>query len=441
MPKSHRATLLNAFTPSHEITDPKLFAGRHEQVRELTDSLHTAAEIPLIYGDRGLGKSSLAIQMQWIAMGATELLDSMGAHDHAIDQEDAFMVFYATCSDEIRNDADLLQLLINCMEEVDLESKTRKVSKLVDRKTRKQLSFKVVQLESTKTYQQEAARIKHEKLNQSEKLLGLVRAMMDSVGQRRILFVIDELDRVADLSGFASFLHNSSSPELRFALVGAAQSVADLHLSHHSIDRHLAPVQVTRMSNGELADVIDRALHSLRAQGLNYKFAPDARTRLVRTAVGFPWFVHVIGQQSLLAAYEQGSATVSNENITQAIRKLTDKRFAQQFADSYQHAVRDSITREKVLRLLAAWPGEDIPTGDAYAILRSCGVSKPSTYVKQLKSYEYGEVLTSPGYQRSSLIRFKNEMFRQYAYLRPPIHDPVDVDAIENAIASYSRRG
>ncbi|MEU6893953.1 hypothetical protein ABZ934_19535 [Streptomyces sp. NPDC046557] len=441
MSNSRRAALLNAFTPSHEITDPKLFAGRHKQVRELTDALQTAASIPLIYGDRGLGKTSLAIQMQWISMGATELLDSMGSSDHAIDQENAFMVFYATCSDEIHNDADLLQLLINCMEEVDIESENKKASKLVDRKTRKQISLKIVQLESTKTYQQEAGRIKHEKLSQSEKLLRLVRALMESTGQRRILFFIDELDRVADLSGFASFLHNWSSPELRFALVGAAQSIADLHLSHESIDRHLAPVLVTRMTKGELADVIDRAVHSMHTQGMHYKFATDARTRLVRIAGGFPWFVHVIGQQALLAAYEQGSVTVSDENITEAIRKLSEERFAQQFADSYRHAVRDSTAREKVLRLFAAWPDEDIPTGDAYAILRNCGIPKPSTYTKQLKSPEYGEVLTSPGYQQSTVVRFKNEMFRRYAYLRPPIHDVINVSGIEAAIASHSRGG
>ncbi|MGW5769032.1 hypothetical protein ACWEVY_07780 [Streptomyces longwoodensis] len=439
MAQYSRAALLNAFTPSHEITDPKLFAGRREQVRDLADALQTSAQIPLIYGDRGIGKTSLAIQMQWIAMGATELLDAINSPDHAIGGEDAFMVFYATCSDEIRNDADLLQLLINCMEEVDFESSAKRASKLVDRKTRKQVSFKLFQLESTKTYQREADRIKYENLNQSEKLLRLVRSARECFGRQRILFIIDELDRVVDLSGFASFLHNTSSPELRFALIGAAQNIAALHLSHLSIDRSLVPVQVTRMTNGELADVIDRAVDSLRSQGLPHRFSPDARTRLVRIAGGFPWFIHVIGQQALLRASDQGNFVVSGDNITQGIRKLTDKQFAQQFADSYQRAVRDSVAREKVLRLLAAWPDVEIPTGDAYAILRNLGISKPSAYKRQLKSEKYGEILTSPGYEESSLVQFKNEMFRRYVYLRPPIHEVVDVSAIEDAIFSHSR--
>ena len=39
---------------------------------------------PLIYGDRGLGKTSLALQTQLIATGGQELLHQIDANDHAL---------------------------------------------------------------------------------------------------------------------------------------------------------------------------------------------------------------------------------------------------------------------------------------------------------------------------------------------------------------------
>ena len=60
---SRQSILANAFSPGTETDRPALFAGRQSQVEQLARSLHTAGEIPIIYGDRGLGKSSLAIQI------------------------------------------------------------------------------------------------------------------------------------------------------------------------------------------------------------------------------------------------------------------------------------------------------------------------------------------------------------------------------------------
>jgi len=35
--------MLNAFSPAQEVVDPKLFAGRRDQVMQLSDALRTAA--------------------------------------------------------------------------------------------------------------------------------------------------------------------------------------------------------------------------------------------------------------------------------------------------------------------------------------------------------------------------------------------------------------
>lgn len=430
----NRATLLNAFTPSREVVEPELFAGRQKQILELCDALQTAGQIPVIYGDRGLGKTSLAVQAQLIAMGATELLDSIKASDRSIPESEAFLALYVACSDEVRTGADLIQLLINSLEDLDVENTdSDRPSRLVDRKTSMGVTLKLFRLESVRTYQAQAERIRFENLNLSEKLQKVVRAIGDSTEQRKILFIIDEIDRAESLSGFASFLHNVSSPVLRFMLIGVAQNIADLHLSHPSVDRALVPISVPRMTRGELADVIDRAVSALHRSGLPHRFAPEARKKLVEIAGGFPWFIHVIGQQALISAADSGQEIVSKDHITRAIRNLTERRFAQQFADAYHQAVRDSAQREKVLRVFASWASSQIPTREVYPILKRLGVRNPAVYKGHLTSADYGEVIIRTGNSKSGIMQFRNEMFKQYAYLRPSIFAGVDGE-VESAM-------
>jgi len=74
---SRHSVLMNAFRPAKEVDDPEFFAGRARPVKQLTDSLHVPGSCPIIFGNRGLGKTSLAIQMKYIAMGDSTLLGAL----------------------------------------------------------------------------------------------------------------------------------------------------------------------------------------------------------------------------------------------------------------------------------------------------------------------------------------------------------------------------
>src|SRR5881409_409589 len=83
-PQIARATLLNAFRPAQEMSDPWLFAGRREQIKQIADDLQVVGSCIFIYGDRGLGKSSLAAQASRIAMGDSSLLEQIGEVNRAL---------------------------------------------------------------------------------------------------------------------------------------------------------------------------------------------------------------------------------------------------------------------------------------------------------------------------------------------------------------------
>ena len=67
--KARNITLkLNPFTPQEPVTDPNKFAGRGEAVRNAVDALFNNKNI-IVTGERGIGKSSVAYQLIYMAQG------------------------------------------------------------------------------------------------------------------------------------------------------------------------------------------------------------------------------------------------------------------------------------------------------------------------------------------------------------------------------------
>jgi predicted ATP-dependent serine protease len=79
-----REVVVNAFLPAAGVEDPHRFAGRSEEIEELTNALVAKGSVPLIYGQRGLGKSSLALQLARIAQGDVELLSELDLPELAL---------------------------------------------------------------------------------------------------------------------------------------------------------------------------------------------------------------------------------------------------------------------------------------------------------------------------------------------------------------------
>ena len=420
---------MNAFQPATELDDPERFAGRGREVRELTDALRVVGSTPLIYGDRGLGKSSLALQIRRIALGDIELLHHLGAERLAIPSEQQFLTFFVTCTGATRTFPDLLQALVNAAESVENDSEvesSRNAGQLVDRTTRRKLTIKVVEFESTRKYQTESRRLSYQDLNLEEKLVQLCDLLTVAYGQP-VLFIIDELDRLSETAGLASFLKAVSGQYLKFLLVGIAGNVSDLLADHQSLERRLTAVRVQPMTKVELGQIVTKAQSFLEDNGVHIRFTERAIIHLATISSGYPWFVHVLGQQALVDAESRGDAVIDARDVAHSTAGIVENRFAQQFADIYQTAVKDSMNREITLRAMAEWSDGDIPTGEVYRLLSAeLGVKGGSTYRGHLCTAEYGEVLFAPVFQKRGLVRFRNEMFKAYVRLRPSIYSGVD---------------
>jgi Cdc6-like AAA superfamily ATPase len=422
---------MNAFHPATEVDDPEFFAGRAREVAALVDSLHVSGSCPVIYGDRGLGKTSLAVQINRIAMGDNELLGTLGIEDRALDEDRQFITFFVTCTDETRyftGGHGILQLLINAAEDADFTAigEGGRASRLTGRTVSRKVSLKAFEAESIRTYEREKGRQSYKSLSRTEKLQQLARIIVDSYDQP-VLFIIDELDRIHNKRGLASFIKATSTENIKFILVGIASDVSHLLTDHRSLERSLVPVRVLTMNDGELFEIVEKAEAFLNDQEIDIKFDQFATLKIVEFASGYPWFVHVLGQSALLLAADEKRDLVVEADVIRAVQDLTKNQFAHQFAETYRNAVRNSYQREKVLRTFAEWRAIDIPTSEVYRKLKTqLGVSNPSVYRKQLNSAEYRMVITTPQPRNRGWVRFSNEMFKVYVRLRPSIYQDID---------------
>jgi KAP-like P-loop domain-containing protein len=419
----NRKTLLNAFRPGSAIDLPTQFAGRKDEVSALVDALHVDGSCPIIYGERGLGKSSLALQLERIALGDVELLEDLALAGRGLGEVDRFVVFQFSCTDGIGTKDDLLQRLINTAEGfTDAEALPGR--SLVSEKSIKTLKLKVFEQQVAKTFKSGISGPRFKSLSVEEKFEIITRRVVEEK-ERRVLYIIDELDRVRDTKGLASVIKNLSSPQIKFLLVGVGQNVSALLHDHASLDRTLIQVHVRMMRDDDSAMIVRKAQSYLQHEKIDIEFTEGAILAIVQAAGGFPWFVHTLGQESLCLTFDSNGRQVNESHLLKAVNGLGKKRFGQQFYDTYQMAVRDSDQRETVLRLFAKWRPADIPTSDIYPIANELGVSNPSALTQQLTTQKYGRVLMRPPYAPTRAFRFTNAMFKQYVAIGPSLYSGV----------------
>ena len=264
---TERELLLNAFRPGTAIALPSQFAGRKDEIDVLTDSLHTDGACPCIVGERGLGKSSLALQVVRIALGDVELLTELGLADMAISPDRAFTAFYFTCSDATSSKDEILQRLINTAEGL-ITSESVTGPPLRSKTVKTAFKLKVFEREVAKTYDETAAVGRFKRLSVEERFELIVNRTVEERGTR-VLIIIDELDRVRDTKGLASVIKNMSSADIRFLLVGIGQNVSDLLHDHVSLQRSLVQVLTYPMRDDDSAAIITKAMAYLH-QPMHY---------------------------------------------------------------------------------------------------------------------------------------------------------------------------
>ncbi|MFG2349955.1 nSTAND1 domain-containing NTPase [Streptomyces phaeochromogenes] len=308
---TRRAMVMRAFSPSAPIASKALFAGRHEQMSELINIAYQSGQHAVIYGERGVGKTSLARVMK-------EVFDTPNS-----------WTSYYTCSSG-DTFASIWRGVLS-----DFPMTEERVHAGFASGT----SIKVKSLADL--------------LNDSDPTPNEVRRALELLGEAdgTAVIFIDEFDRPVDSATRAQFadmikiLSDQVAP-ITLVLVGVADDIDELISEHASIQRALVQIQMPRMTRDELIEIISQGMRSA-----NLSFHRKFAERVVRISQGLPHYTHLLAQHAGVNAVMNEREKVLEGDFETAVKSALSS-VSQTVREKYHRATysnRETLYKQVLL--------------------------------------------------------------------------------------------
>jgi Cdc6-like AAA superfamily ATPase len=376
------------FRPGTPIDTQRLFAGRLSQVNDVLNATLQPGRHVIMFGERGVGKTSLArIISEVVSQAGTTLLD---CHTINCESRDSF--------------DDVWRRVFREMSFVQSANPTGFAPGTIN------------------------ARIQVSELLPEHKLQADdIRFILSRIGTPSLL-VIDEVDKlvsptaIAQLADTIKTLSDHAVPTT-LILIGVADYVEDLIAEHQSIERALVPVPMQRMSKEELVQIIDTGL---KESGLTAE--EGVQMWIATLSQGLPHYTHSLGLYAAFNAIDSDRTRILVTDVLEATRNLVAK--SHPIHSAYNTAISSPQHQNLYAKVLRACA---LARTDELGYFRAADVVAPMSSIMQ-KKYEVpsfrrhlfefcdrkrGPVLTSIGEPRSVRFRFKDPMMQPFVI----IHD------------------
>ncbi|MFY0544999.1 hypothetical protein [Brevibacillus sp. H7] len=407
-----------AFSPAREILDPSKFVGRREQIKDAMVSLTNEGSFMAIYGLRGVGKSSIASQIKLIAEGKTELPNILNLTQYIPSKGFDFITIYTKVDHFMDNVSDLIKrIMFGDDSNPSLFSFSKDGERMLEsfkRTIQVDGSVGVFSTKASTSGKEESSykTIRTDDLIQNFK--ALLRTIEDNNRNKSgLLILIDEFDVLKNKDGFASLVKTCSSDFVRFGVIGIANTITELVVDHASVGRQIESIEVTLMPKIELMSILDKAEERV---GNKIRFDQHSKELIVKQAEGFPYFVHLLGREAMLVAFDLGKKIIDKSIMDDLNTKIKAGRLSTIYEGIYHDAVKNSPQRELLLKAFAERPEDEIYTEDVYGLVKAMGVTNPSALMKELTAPEDKRpVLVKV---RDRYFRFLDPVFKVYAKIR-----------------------
>jgi Cdc6-like AAA superfamily ATPase len=379
------------FRPNAPVDEKALFSGRLDQVRQIMDAVYQIGQHAILYGERGVGKTSLANVLQ---------------------------EFLSEADDEGVSD---LVIRVNCDTADTFDSVWKKVfGKVVSSREKRRVGFTTPATNEAFT----AAEL----LAEQEISIETVRRLLEALSATPTVtvIIIDEFDRLSpQVRGvFADLVKTLSDQAIdaTVVMVGVADSVDGLIDSHHSVARALSQVPMPRMTRREIEQIVDTGLARLEMT-----IDPDAKRRIVLLSQGLPYYAHLISLHACRAAADAARLEISEFIVDAAIAKAIES--AQQ---SVRKAYTDGTYSARKQNLFA-----DVLLACALAQANEAGFFSPQnvrdplckitgkdydipTFAQHLNDFasdKRNRILVKEGHPRRFVFRFSDPLMQPYVVM------------------------
>lgn len=268
-----RDVLRRHFTPAKPISSQEYLRGREAKLRDIDRAFNSEGKHIFIFGDRGVGKTSLARTAGFI---------------HASSESDP-----PTIECEIKSTPYQLlrDIAIRCLPSRDVVEQATKKS-----------GMKFASLLGAEV-QKEIKTGHIPQINSMNEALAIV-SYVATLNRKTPVIIIDEFDVIEDEDtrrAFASFLKHISDQEipLRFIVCGIGDSLDEMIGSHLSTGRYLKPIELERLPHDARWEIITSA-----AEELGVEIDRETYVRIGQISDGYPYYVHLLGEKLLWAMHD-----------------------------------------------------------------------------------------------------------------------------------------
>lgn len=266
------------FTPTSPIDERSLFAGRRVQVQLIIDVVNQKGQHAVLFGERGVGKTSLANVLSSFFKGP--------AFSPRVncDSSDTFDSVWRKVFGEIRFTAQRAQVGFN--------------------RAPKKIGMSVL-----------------DELGGEPVTPDVVKSVLFHLSRQSLpIIIIDEFDRLAReprraFADTVKMLSDHAVPAT-LVMVGVGDAVEQLIEEHKSVERALVQIQLPRMSANEIEGILNTGVGKL-----NMSISPSAVTRISKLSQGLPHYAHLLGLHASRAALDARRNEIVPADLQSAVKK------------------------------------------------------------------------------------------------------------------------
>lgn len=380
----YRAALSLAFSPSAPVRTLDLFSGRGIELDRITDAVLQRGKHAAIYGERGVGKTSLA----------NVLPDKLG--------------FLAKFNYKVvRHNCSTISSFGSMWEGVFRELSFKRLMGNLDETT--------------------SSTIPINRFLPPEPGPEDVRLLLQESGTPNII-IFDEFDRApkdCETSGLLADTIKSLSDhavDTTLIIIGVADSIDELISEHKSIERALVQIKMPRMSESELLSILESGFKHADMQ-----IDINARWQIAAFAQGLPHNVHELGLFTGYAALDSDRLNADMSDVDPAIKQATENAqqtivvsYSQATSSPHQNIFKEILLAAALARKndLGYFSAGDLRNPLAAIMQKNYGID---AYMRHLNSFceeSRGRLLEKKGEKRRYLFRFSEPILEPYVIMR-----------------------
>jgi Cdc6-like AAA superfamily ATPase len=397
-----RFALSNHFRPGTAINTKTLFSGRFGELRSVTAAAMQPGQHAIIFGERGVGKTSIGKVVSEVMRAYGYLTLQTGTIN--CDGRDTFASIWHKAFREIAMAA----------------------------AAKADVGFTAASAQRTFTLDS----MLNENVSPDDVRFALSRL------NSNVLIALDEVDKVKDVKETTALLADTiktladHAPNVTLILIGISDTVEDLIAEHKSVERSLVQVQMPRMKSSELTEILTRG-YSASGMGID----DDAAEWICSISQGLPHFTHILGLYAGQRALERRSLMVSSGDVNNAIAMAVENSFS--LLSAYDKAVVSPQKKNRYASVLLAcalsardelgwFPAGAVAEPLSRIEKRQAKVPDFARHLQEFCDPKRGPILEHKGEARARRYRFVDPMMDPFTQLhgyrdgRLPFKNEVD---------------